>query len=190
MISDIVKVVKILERGGVIAYPTDTLYGVGCDALNEDAVKKVFEIKGRDFSKPMSIACSSVEMLEKYVTILAETKKLLDKILPGPYTVLLPKKESILKIITAGSDLVGVRVPDHKLILEIIKNFGKPIITTSANLSGEPDMIKYDDITLHVDHIVKGECKYNQPSTVFDPIKKSILRKGVEYKKIIKILNN
>jgi len=188
MNEDIETVIKILNYGGVIAYPTDTLYGLGCDALNEEAVKKVYEIKGRDFSKPMSIACSSIEMLEKYVTITNETRSLLRKILLGPYTVLLPRKESISKTVTAGSDLVGVRIPNYDLILKIIKKFGRPIITTSANLSGEPDITKYEDITLSVDYIIKGKCKYNQPSTVFDPINKIIFRRGVNAKEIEQLL--
>jgi len=188
MKDEINKVAEILGNGGVIAYPTDTLYGVGCDALNEKAIKRVYELKGRDFSKPMSIAVSDIKMLEKYVTISAETKKMLNQIMPGPYTVLLPKKDSISNIVTAGSNLVGVRIPDYNLILKIIKKFAKPIITTSANLSGEKDVIKYEDITLPVDYIIEGKCEYNQPSTVFDPISKKILRKGVGFEKINKIL--
>jgi L-threonylcarbamoyladenylate synthase len=187
---DVEKAVKILKDGGVIAYPTDTLYGVGCDALNDKAVEKVYKIKERDFSKPMSIAVSSMEMLEQCVTIAEETKTLLEKILPGPYTILLPKKDIISSLITAGSDLVGLRILDYDLILEVIEKFGGPIITTSANLSGEADITKYEDITLPVDYIIKGECKYNRSSTVFDPINKKILRKGVGLEKIIEILNN
>lgn len=184
------KVIGILNTGGVIAYPTDTLYGIGCDALNEEAVKKVYEIKDRDFSKPMSIAVSSIEMLKKYVTITSEIRSLLEKTLPGPYTILLSKKNVISDLVTSGSKLVGVRIPDYDLILEIIEQFGKPIITTSANLSGGKNIIMYEDITLPVDYIVKGECKYNQPSTVFDPISKIILRKGAGLNEINKILNN
>ena len=190
MNTEIEKALEVLGNGGIIAYPTDTLYGVGCDALNEEAVNKVYEIKGRDFSKPMSIAGSDIKMLEKYVTMSSEIRKLLNKILPGPYTVLLPKKDLISNLVTAGSDKLGVRIPDYDLILEIIKQFGKPIITTSANLSGEPDVTKYEDITLPVDCIVRGKCKYNQPSTVFDPINKKILREGVGLEKIIDLLNN
>lgn len=185
---EINKTLKILNSGGIIAYPTDTLFGVGCDALNETAVKKVYEMKDRNFSKPMSIAVADIGMLEKYATISDKTKLLLEKILPGPYTILLPKKDVISDIITAGSQMVGVRIPEYDLILDIIEKFGKPIITTSANLSGEQDVTKYDDITLPVDYVIKGECKYNQPSTVFDPVTKKILRWGVNAKKIDKLL--
>lgn len=184
------KTIETLASGGIIAYPTDTLYGIGCDALNEETVRKVYEIKGRNFSKPMSIAVSSIEMMERYVTIPINIRSLLKKIVPGPYTILLQKKDIIPDLVTSGSTLVGVRIPDHDLILEIIERFGKPIITTSANLSGENDVTKYEDITLPVDYIVKGQCKYNQPSTVFDPINKKILRKGARLDEINKILNN
>lgn len=184
------KAVKILEYGGIIAYPTDTLYGVGCDALNEEAVKRVYEIKGRDYSKPMSIAVSNIQMLEKYATITEGVRLILEKILPGPYTVLLLKKDIVSNLLTSGSEYIGVRIPDHDLILKIIEQFAKPIITTSANLSGEKDITKYEDIILPVDYIVKGECKYNLPSTVFDPINKKILRQGVGVEKILEILSN
>jgi L-threonylcarbamoyladenylate synthase len=187
---DIDKILKVLADGGIIAYPTDTLYGVGCDALNEDAVKRVFEIKGRDFSKPMSIAASSIEMLDQYVKMTDDTKSFLQKLLPGPYTILLPKKDLISNLVTAGSDLVGVRIPDYDLILGIIKKFGRPIITTSANLSGEEDITKYEDITLPVDYVIEGECKYNGPSTVFDPINKKILRRGVGAERIDLLLKD
>lgn len=187
---EIENAIRVLKNGGVIAYPTDTLYGIGCDALNGKAVKKVYKIKERDFSKPMSIAVSSMKMLEQYVTITEETKTLLEKTLPGPYTILLPKKDTISSLVTAGSNLVGVRIPDYDLILEVIEKFAGPIITTSANLSGETDITKYEDIILPVDYIIKGKCRYNQPSTVFDPINKKILRKGVGLEKIIEILNN
>lgn len=181
--------VKILDSGGVIAYPTDTLFGVGGSALDEKAVDRVFEIKGRDYSKPMSISVSNIQMLEKYVVVSNSARAILEQILPGPYTIILPKKPSISNLITAGSELVGIRIPDCGLILEIIEKFGYPIISTSANLSGEKDITKYEEIILPVDFVVKGECKYNSPSTVFDPRAKKILRRGICAEKIEQLLN-
>ena len=182
------QVVEILSRGGVIAYPTDTLYGIGCDVLNQKAIKKVFELKGRDFKKPLSIACADFKMIEQFATVSIKTKKIVKKLLPGPYTIILPKREVISDLVTAGSEMVGVRIPDHNLCLSIIRKFGRPIITTSANLSGEKSITKYDDIILPVDFIVRGKCKYNQPSTVIDAINKKILRKGAGLEKLEKNL--
>lgn len=186
--NQINKILESLKSGGVIAYPTDTLYGIGSDATNQDAIKKIFEIKGRDFSKPLSIACSSIDMIKKYADVSFDIEKMLQKILPGPYTVLLPKKDSISNLLTAGSNLVGVRIPDHILILEIIKQFGKPIVTTSANLSGRPDIVNLEDIGLLVDYVVQGDCKYNRPSTIFNPTSKEILREGANVEEIYQIL--
>ena len=188
-IDQINQAVEVLKNGGVIAYPTDTVYGIGCDVLNEKAVRRVFEIKGRDFSKPLSIACADLKMVKKYIKKCSNFDAIASKLLPGPYTILLPKDELISDPITAGSDLVGVRVPNHKLCLSIIKKFGQPIITTSANLSGQPDIIKYDKIILPVDYIVHGKCKHNKPSTVIDLANKKILRRGVSASRAQKLLS-
>jgi len=191
--NQIDRAVEVLKQGGVIAYPTDTVYGIGCDILNEKAVRKVFELKGRDFSKPMSIACVDIAMAKKYISMkkyddLSAIIERVSHLLPGPYTIILPKNSRISDLITAGPKMVGIRIPDNKLCLSIIKKFGQPIITTSANLSGEPDIKKYEDIILSVDFIVKGKCKYEQPSTIFDPINKKILRRGVGLNQIKKLL--
>lgn len=97
---------------------------------------------------------------------------------PGPFTVLLPKKKLLPSIVTGGRALVGVRIPAHKTALEIIKKAGFPIITTSANLSGEPAPISPEDVRLPVDYIVKGKCQHKRPSTVIDLVNKKIIRQG------------
>ena len=178
--------VKILKKGGVIAYPTDTLYGIGCDALNQPAVKKVFELKGREYSKPMSIACSNIEMVKKYADVSPMAEKIIKELLPGPFTILLNKKKLISDLVTAGHKKVGVRIPDNELCLKIIQEINRPIITTSANISGQKDISDFKNLEISVDFIVKGKCKHNQPSTVFDSIDKKILRKGVQFEEIDK----
>ncbi|MFA7243883.1 MAG: L-threonylcarbamoyladenylate synthase [Patescibacteria group bacterium] len=172
------KAVQSLRSGGVIGYPTDTTYGIGCVVSNLDAVDKVFELKGRDFSKPMSLAFSSVEMIKKYVKLPEEYEKILRKYLPGPYTFLLPKNDLVSEKITAGFGKVGVRIPKYDLIIKIIEELGEPIITTSANISGDPDIVRSDDLKLLVDFIVSGDCTIKIPSTLIDLETKSILRKG------------
>lgn len=170
--------VKVLEHGGVIAYPTDTTFGIGCAVSDLDAVDKIFEIKGRDFTKPLSVAFSSVEMAKNYVELPREHEEILRKYLPGPFTFLLPKNELIDDKITAGLPKVGVRIPKYDIVLKIIEELGEPIITTSANLSGEPDAIKSDDLKVGVDFIVRGECTIGTPSTLIDLENHIILREG------------
>ena len=182
--KQICQAVKILNNGGVIAYPTDTVYGIGCDALNQKAIKKVFELKGRDYSKPLSIACLDIEMVRKYAYVTAEIEKIFKELLPGPFTILFKKKKPITNLVTAGLNKVGVRIPDNKLCLKIIKEFGQPIITTSANLSGGEEISNYKDLHIPVNFIVKGKCKFGQPSTIFDLESKKILRKGAEFEKL------
>jgi L-threonylcarbamoyladenylate synthase len=170
--------VRVLENGGVIGYPTDTTYGIGCAISDSEAVNKVFELKGRDFTKPLSVAFSSIEMAKNYVELPERYEKILQKYLPGPYTFLIKKNDQINDKITAGLPKVGVRIPDHALMLNIIEELGEPIITTSANLSGEPDVIKSDDLKVKVDFIVRGECPIGVPSTLIDLESKKILREG------------
>lgn len=188
--KQIAEAVRILKNGGVIAYPTDTVYGIGCNALNQQAVKKVFELKGRDFSKPLSIACLDIKMVKKYAFVPREIEKIFNNLLPGPFTILLKKKKPITNLVTAGLNKVGVRIPDNKLCLKIIEELGNPIITTSANISGKEEISNYKDLQILVDFIVKGKCKFNQPSTLFDPENKKILREGAEADKLTKFISN
>lgn len=170
--------VQVLKRGGVIGYPTDTTYGIGCAISDLEAVDKVFELKGRDFGKPLSVAFSSIEMAKKYVDISEDDERVLRKHLPGPFTFLLEKNDLIDDKITAGLPKVGVRIPDFGITLKIINELGEPIITTSANLLGEPDAIKSDDLKVKVDFIVRGECSIGTSSTLIDLDSKKILRAG------------
>jgi len=191
MREDIIEqAVKILKNGGIIAYPTDTIFVIGCDALNRKAVKKIFKLKKRDYSKPLSIACSSIDMAKDYVKIDLNFEQKLMKIFPGPITLILPKKETIPDLITAESTSVGIRVPSYDLIRKIIKNFGRPIITTSANLSGQINVENLDMLPYRVDFIVPGQCKLNQPSTIIDMTKRKIVRKGAGLKIAKDFLNS
>lgn len=172
------KAIGVLLNGGVIGYPTDTTYGIGCRASDLAAVDKILELKGRDAGKPMSLAFSSVEMIKDYAEVSPSIEKILAEYLPGPYTFLLTKKNTVYDKITAGLPKVGVRIPDFPLILKIIKELNLPIITTSANLSGDPDITRSDDLKLKVDFIIPGVCPIGIPSTLIDLENKRILREG------------
>ncbi len=164
------KAAEIIKKGGVVAYPTDTVDGLGADALDEKAVKKVFEIKKRDFKKPISIIVRDIEMAKKVANFGKEIEKILEKILPGPITVILYKKKILPDILTGGSKKIGIRIPDCEFTKALMEKLDFPITTTSANVSGKP---------------IKG-----QASTVIDltGAKPKILRAGpVTKKELFKI---
>lgn len=132
------KVIDIIKKGGVTVYPTDTVCGLGANALDEKAIKKVFEIKRRDFKKPISIIVRDVEMAKKVASFGRDTEKILKKILPGPITVILFKKNIVPDILTGGSKKIGIRIPDCKFTQALMQKLDFPITTTSANISGKP----------------------------------------------------
>ncbi len=145
---DLTKIVHALENGFLIVYPTETLYGIGADIYNEEAVEKVFKIKNRSFSKPLSVAVSKKDV-EKLAYVNDVAEKLIDHFLPGPLTLIL-KKKNCPDIVTGGLDKVGIRIPDNKFTLELIEEFG-PITSTSANIHGCNTPSKIKDIKKRLD---------------------------------------
>jgi len=125
------KLQELIEAGKIFIYPTDTIYGIGCNALNEEAVNKIREIKNRDKEKPLSIIAPSIEWIsENFIITLAE----ISKYLPGPYTLLLKKKDPNFMNYISNNDRIGIRVPDSKFT-EKIQESGFPFVTTSVNIS-------------------------------------------------------
>jgi L-threonylcarbamoyladenylate synthase len=161
-----------VKAGEVFIYPTDTVYGIGCDALNEEAVKRVFDAKGRDFNKPLSVAFKDVPQLLRFVDVDEGQRREIEGKLPGPYTFIV-KNKHLPKTVTAGLETVGVRVPRHDLIRELIRESGVPIVTTSANLAGGPapshiyevpnEVIEKADFAIDA-----GKCGSGKPSTIID----------------------
>ena len=144
--TDVVYITRALARREIIVFPTDTSYGLGADATDQEAIKKVFAIKGRDYKKPLHIIVSDIEMAQKYASITPFAKKLFLKFLPGPVTFVVPKKKNLPDLLTAGFQTVGIRMPNHPIPNMIVKAYGKPITATSANVSGEPDRYDVEDI--------------------------------------------
>ncbi|OYT43443.1 MAG: threonylcarbamoyl-AMP synthase [Candidatus Aenigmarchaeota archaeon ex4484_56] len=179
--------VEILKIGGVIAYPTETVYGLGANIFNENAVRRIFEIKKRPFGKPISVAVSGFDMIKDIAYLSQKNYKIIRKLLPGPITIILPKKEIVSELI--AGDFIGIRFPENDIALEIIDKANFPITATSANVSGEKEVTKPEDINLDVDYIVKGECKYQRPSTVVDLVNMKILRESVGIEKVKNVLN-
>lgn len=129
--------VEILRMGGTIVYPTDTVYGLGCNALDEIAVRHIFDIKNRS-SKPLPILARDMRWVEELVYLDDQQRKFTDKFWPGKFTLVLPKKEIIPPIVTTGLPAVGIRIADFAFTDKLLGAFGYPLVATSANISGEP----------------------------------------------------
>ena len=136
----------VLRRGGVIIYPTDTLYGLGADAFSDVAVAKVYAIKGRDEGKPMHAVFSDLAMVEEYAELNDAARKLAAEFLPGPLTLVLKKKPHVNSGIAKGIASIGIRIPDNEFCLELAKSFGKPYTATSANKAGQTPEISVEKI--------------------------------------------
>lgn len=182
-VDDIERAADILRNGGVVVYPTETLYGLGVDAISERAIKKAYAIKKRALSEPISLAVASYKMMEQVAYI--DSWELIRQLLPGPVTVLLRKQENVPDMLTAHSKLVGVRLPAHPVAIQLIESFGSPITSTSANISGSAPPRKADEVQITADLILDGgECKYGMPSTVVDLVNMKVIRKGANYDKV------
>jgi len=179
-------VVDCLHRGGVIIYPTDTLYGLGCDILQHKAIEKVCRIKKVDPKKAqLSFICSDLSHLSEYAKQLSTaTYRLLKEHLPGPYTFILPASKMVPKILQSKKDTIGLRIPDNKIAQAIINELGRPIL--SASLPGEmvedytdPE-IMHENFMTEVDMVIDGGIGGAEPSTVVDCTKEDyvVIRQG------------
>lgn len=169
--SIINEAVEVMANGGVILYPTDTVYGLGANIFKRHAVKKIFEIKKRAPFKPLSILLSSKDAIGLVCKVGSKDQKIIDEYLPGPYTLILNKTTLVPRMVTGGLTKVGVRVPDSKIACSLAKIF--PITTTSANLSNEKTCNNPKDILRQLDADVDlvidvGELKSNAPSTIIN----------------------
>ncbi|MFC4439878.1 MULTISPECIES: L-threonylcarbamoyladenylate synthase [Natrialbaceae] len=134
--SELERAATAIRSGELVVYPTETVYGLGADALDPAAVERVFEAKGRDRSKPVSLAIPSVPAALEYVHASTREREFMATFLPGPVTVLCRRRDVVPDTLTAGRDRVGVRIPDHALALRLCERAGTPITATSANVSG------------------------------------------------------
>ncbi len=183
------KTLAVLKKGGLVVFPSDTVYGLLCDALNEEAVKKLLLFKNRPPGKPISVFVSDFEMMDEYVVVDPDKKKILEKLLPGPFTVVLPSKGKVIKALESEKGSLGVRIPNYPLILRLVKEYGKPITATSANVSGKGPHYTIESLLKTLSDKKKellslivdaGRLPRNKPSTVIDLTGEEIkiLRKG------------
>lgn len=195
------KVGGAFKKGGVVVYPTDTVYGLGVNALDEKTAKKIFQIKGRDFNKPISIIVKDIEMAKEVASFGRNVEKILEKIFPGPVTAILFKKKILSDILTAGTNKIGIRIPDCKITRLIMEKLDFPITTTSANISGKGasgdigEILKqFKNSKLKPDLVLDaGVLPESQSSTVIDLTgpEPKILRAGPVNKNELKeIFNN
>lgn len=131
------QVVDVLENGGVIAYPTDTTYGIGCSIFSRKGVERIYQIKQREKKKPFSFICASQADISTYAQVSNYAFKLMKRLLPGAYTFVLDATKIVPDLLTTKQKTVGVRMPDNAICAAIVEMLGHPIVTTSANLSGE-----------------------------------------------------
>jgi tRNA threonylcarbamoyl adenosine modification protein (Sua5/YciO/YrdC/YwlC family) len=133
----IAKVVETLKNGGVVAYPTDTTYGIGCSIFSKKGIERIYTIKQRERKKPFSFICSDLAEIARYAQVSNYAFKLLRRLLPGPYTFVMEANSVVPDLLLTKQRTVGIRIPNNKICLAIVKELGHPIVTTSANLSGE-----------------------------------------------------
>ncbi len=166
------QVVKLLKNDAVICYPTDTGYGIGCDLMNQKAIKSIMQLKRRPKDKPFSFMCSDLTDISQYAHVSNTAYRLMKKSLPGPYTFVLPGTKLVPKVMASKQKTVGIRVPAHPICRLLIKTLGNPIVNTSAQLDDEEAPSEPFQIEQYlgnrIDLIIDGGPIFPDPSSVID----------------------
>ncbi len=185
--EELQEVEETLKNGGIVIFPTDTVYGIGCNCFSKKAIKRIFDVKSRPEKKPINVLTDKVEKIENVTkNIKKEEKEIINKYMPGAVTIVLDKKEDVPDILTSGLDTIGVRIPNNKIALEILKKFENPLATTSVNISGNLPGLEINDFIKEfenkVDIIIDGgKTKIGVASTIVRVDENSeinILREG------------
>lgn len=179
------QVAEILANGGIIAYPTDSYYGVGCDLFNKESIEKIYQLKRRSAHQPFSFICSDLKNISEYAQVTNYAYKTMKRLLPGPYTFILEGSRLVPKIMLTKRRTVGIRVPDHEICLAIVQELGHPIISTSATdaetntVLETPQEIK-GKLGHALDLIIDGGSVNGKPSSVISLIDDTpeVLREG------------
>lgn len=177
---------EFIKQGKIVVFPTETVYGIGTNGLDENAVKKLYQIKQRPTNKPISLLVSNMEMVNLIAKDITEKEyKIMEKFFPGPLTIILKKKDIVPDIVTAGQDTVGVRMPSGEIARELVEYANVPIAATSANMSGEPSGTNLQEIMKQFEGKVDfsidgGNSELGLASTIVQVIdgKPQILRQG------------
>lgn len=162
--------VASLKKGGIIAYPTDTFYGIGCDIMNKKAIEKIYQIKQRNKIKPFSFICPDLKNISTYAKVSNIAYRHMKRLLPGPYTFILPGSKMVPKIMLTKRRTAGIRVPANQIAISLAQELGNPIISTSAT---DPDGEVFEDASLlhdyfdaRLDMVLDGGPVPNSPSSV------------------------
>jgi tRNA threonylcarbamoyl adenosine modification protein (Sua5/YciO/YrdC/YwlC family) len=166
------QVVEALRRGGVIGYPTDTIYGIGCSIFQKGGIQLIYEIKGKDRHKPLSFICSDLKDISQYAQVSNYAYKTMKRLLPGPYTFILQATRLVPKIMLTKRKTVGIRIPDNTICLALVRELGHPIITTSVSkpdeqLYNDPQEI-HDRLKGRLDMVIDGGIMAAVHSTIVD----------------------
>lgn len=179
------QVAELLRRGGVIAYPTDTIYGIGCDIMNKKAIERVYQIKQRPKNQPFSFICSDLKNISQYAKVSNYAYKTMRRLLPGPYTFILEGANQVPKMMLTKRKSAGIRVPDNVICMAIINALGNPIISTSAastsgEMFNEPWLIE-SHFGKQLDMVIDGGPVPGEPSSVVSLIgdEPEVLREGL-----------
>lgn len=181
----ILTAVEDLHLGNLVVYPTETVYGIGADIYNQVAVKNLFLAKKRPFDMALSVAVSDKKMMEQVAVLNENADKLIKEFLPGPLTIIIEKQQDVSDLVTASSNKVGIRIPDHPIARELARRNG-PIIATSANLHSHPDAVNInmaiDDLGTAVStYLDAGPSPSGKPSTIvwLNKDEFEIIRQGI-----------
>ncbi len=173
------RAVEILRGGGILIYPTDTVYGMGCDLFNKKGVERIYEIQRRDRKQPLSFLCADLKDISRYARVSDDAYKIMKRLLPGPYTFVLEASRLVPKIILPKRQTTGIRVPDNRICQALVAEMGSPVISTSVKDGGgellsDPRMIE-ELFGKRVDMIIDGGIIAAAPSSVV-----SLLAEGIE----------
>lgn len=178
------RIVEGLRQGNVVAYPTDTIYGLGCDIFNAKGIKRLYQLKQRDARKPFSFICSDMSEVANYCQVSNFAYRIMKRHLPGPYTFVLEATRQVPNLLVTRQKTVGIRIPDNPIAQAIVREFGHPLVTTSVNESGEEPMVDPTEIDdkfgKSLDMVIDGGIVLGDPSTVISLIddKIEVLRQG------------
>ena len=165
------QITQIIRQSGVVIYPTDTIYGFGCDIFCPDAIKQIYKIKQKK-ATGFSFICHDLKEISKYAIVPDNAYRIMKRVLPGPYTFIFKATKLVPKKLIPDKKTVAIRIPDNEICLELVKQIGHPIVSTSVNLSGEPnysDPLEIEKVFGDkVEAIIDAGILENEPSTVID----------------------
>ena len=190
---------KMIKEGKIVIFPTETVYGIGTNGFDEEAIKKIYKIKKRNFDKPISLLVNNIEMIESVAKDITDLEyALINRFCPGPFTIILKKRKEVPNILTSNRETVGIRIPEGEIARKLIEYSGVPIATPSANISGRPSGTNIEyikrDFEGKVDCIIDaGESKLGIASTIVkvENGKPIILREGsIKKEEIFEFINS